>query len=119
MTYTQGADVYLGDVSSQIAEFMVRPRPCLFINSHGAKWQGNPDYLFWELGPVIDSVDGLGHALRDAVNGHAAWRERQRDYFRRHLRCRTGCHRSFGCSGCSGDRGVPRAAALTNTPRRR
>lgn len=81
MTYTQGADVYLGDVSSQIAEFMVRPRPCLFINSHGAKWQGNPDYLFWELGPVIDSVDGLGHALRDAVNGHAAWRERQRDYF--------------------------------------
>ena len=51
MTYTQGADVYLGDVSSQIAEFMVRPRPCLFINSHGAAWQSNPDYRVWELGP--------------------------------------------------------------------
>lgn len=82
MTYTQGADVYLGDVSSQIAEFMVRPRPCLFINSHGAKWQGNPDYLFWELGPVIDTVDALGAALLAAVSGHGDWIARQRDYFR-------------------------------------
>jgi len=82
MTYTQAADVYLGDVSSQIAEFMVRPRPCLFINSHGVRWQGNPDYLFWELGPVIDSAASIGQALADAVSTHPQWIARQRDYFR-------------------------------------
>ncbi|WP_293369492.1 hypothetical protein [Nevskia sp.] len=82
MTYTQAADVYLGDVSSQVAEFMVRPRPCLFINSHGAEWQGNPDYLFWELGPVIDGVDTLGSAIASAMANHGQWSERQRDYFR-------------------------------------
>ena len=34
MTYTLAADLYLGDVSSQVYEFLLRPRPCLFINSH-------------------------------------------------------------------------------------
>lgn len=82
MTYTQAADVYLGDVSSQIAEFLVRPRPCLFINSHGVRWQGNPDYLCWELGPVIDTVEALGPALATAVASHGDWIERQRRYFR-------------------------------------
>ncbi len=82
MTYTQAADVYLGDVSSQIAEFMVRPRPCLFINSHGTAWRSNPDYLFWELGPVIDSVASIGDAIADAVVTHPQWINRQRDYFR-------------------------------------
>lgn len=82
MTYTQAADLYLGDVSSQVAEFMVRPRPCLFINSHGAAWRNNPDYLFWQLGPVIEGVDGLGDALAAARAGHAQWIERQRHYFR-------------------------------------
>src|SRR5690606_36439804 len=33
MSYTLGADIYVGDVSSQVYEFLVRPRPCLFINA--------------------------------------------------------------------------------------
>ena len=82
MTYTQAADLYLGDVSSQIAEFMVRPRPCLFINSHDAAWQNSPDYLFWQLGTVIANVDDLDVALSDAVANHGRWIERQRQYFR-------------------------------------
>jgi CDP-glycerol glycerophosphotransferase (TagB/SpsB family) len=82
MTYTQGADFYLGDVSSQIAEFMIRPRPCLFINSNRAAWQNNPDYLFWEIGPVIDNVDTLGASLANAVASHGQWVARQREYFR-------------------------------------
>ncbi|MDP3295290.1 MAG: hypothetical protein Q8M37_11230 [Nevskia sp.] len=82
MTYTQAADVYLGDVSSQIAEFMVRPRPCLFINSHDAAWQNSPDYLFWQLGTVIANVDDLDLALSDAVANHGHWIERQGQYFR-------------------------------------
>lgn len=82
MTYTQGADVYLGDVSSQIAEFMIRPRPCVFINSHDANWKNNPDYLFWELGPVIDTVDALDASLAGVVATHNQWVGRQKEYFR-------------------------------------
>ncbi len=82
MSYTQAADVYLGDVSSQIAEFMIRPRPCVFINSHGADWRTSPDYLFWQLGPVIDQVDALGATLDAAVASHGDWLARQRQYFR-------------------------------------
>ncbi|MEO6187049.1 MAG: sensor domain-containing protein [Steroidobacteraceae bacterium] len=82
MTYTHGADVYLGDVSSQICEFMVRPRPCVFIDSHRTAWQNNPDYLFWELGQVINGVDTLEAALKDAVANHGQWAARQREFFR-------------------------------------
>ena len=28
MTYTRAADIYLGDVSSQVYEFIAEPRPC-------------------------------------------------------------------------------------------
>jgi hypothetical protein len=73
---------HLGDVSSQIAEFMIRPRPCVFINSHGANWKNNPDYLFWELGPVIDTVDALDDSLAGAVATHTRWVEKQQAYFR-------------------------------------
>ena len=67
MTYTRQADVYLGDVSSQIYEFIEQPRPAVFLNSHAAKWQGNLDYDFWQLGPVLDNVGELGAALARTV----------------------------------------------------
>lgn len=35
MSYTRAADIYLGDVSSQIYEFLRTPRPCLFLDPHG------------------------------------------------------------------------------------
>lgn len=67
MTYTKAADIYLGDVSSQIYEFIQKPRPAIFLNSHGAGWQGNANYEHWTFGPVLDDVAGLGAAL-DAVS---------------------------------------------------
>ncbi|MFS3137494.1 sensor domain-containing protein [Gluconacetobacter sacchari] len=82
MTYTMGADFYLGDVSSQVAEFLIKPRPCLFLDAHGTKWQDNPDYLFWSLGPVIDTVAGLGEALEGAIAGHPDFLDRQKTYIR-------------------------------------
>lgn len=33
MTHTEAADIYLGEVSSQICEFLVRPRPCIFLSA--------------------------------------------------------------------------------------
>ena len=71
MTYTRAADIYLGDVSSQIYEFLHTRRPAIFLNAHDADWAGNPLYLNWTTGPVFDGVDGLIDAVRQAPNTHA------------------------------------------------
>ena len=70
MSYTNRADIYLGDVSSQIYEFLRTPRPCLFLNSHGVAWQGDPDYLHWQAGPVLDTPQGLLDAIDAAIASH-------------------------------------------------
>jgi CDP-glycerol glycerophosphotransferase (TagB/SpsB family) len=72
MTYTTAADLYLGDVSSQVYEFLYRPRPCLFLNSHGVAWQGNRDYEHWNAGPVIDRPEMLADGLQEARETHAS-----------------------------------------------
>jgi hypothetical protein len=70
MSYTLGADIYVGDASSQVYEFLSRPRPCLFIDSHGAPWRGNPDYEHWNAGPVITDPQQLAEGLKQAVATH-------------------------------------------------
>jgi hypothetical protein len=70
MSYTDAADIYLGDVSSQVYEFLYRPRPCLFLNSHGIPWQGDPNFKHWTAGPVIDSPAQLAQGLRQAIDTH-------------------------------------------------
>ncbi|UCH10390.1 MAG: CDP-glycerol glycerophosphotransferase family protein [Fidelibacterota bacterium] len=82
MTYPRIADIYLGDVSSQIGEFLLKPRPCVFLNSHHISWENNPDYLHWELGPVIDTPAQLADALEEAVERHDHYRARQIQYFK-------------------------------------
>jgi len=64
MTYTRAADIYLGDVSSQVYEFVEQPRPAVFLNAHGvAGWRRDPNYRHWQLGSVINSLDDLPGAL--------------------------------------------------------
>ncbi|MBJ7415746.1 MAG: hypothetical protein JHC88_09900 [Niveispirillum sp.] len=70
MSYTMMADLYLGDVSSQIYEFLWRPRPCLFLNSHGIDWQSDPNYAHWKAGPVIRSPADLAQGLKQALDSH-------------------------------------------------
>lgn len=72
MAYTQRADIYLGDASSQIYEFLLRQRPCVFLNSHGAAWRDDANYAHWRMGPVIETVAGLGEALARSCDDHAA-----------------------------------------------
>lgn len=83
MTYTLGADLYLGDVSSQVYEFLSRPRPCLFVNAHGVAWQGERNYRFWTLGPVLTPADiaQLPAHLEAAFQGHNTWRCQQEAAF--------------------------------------
>ncbi len=80
MTYTRAADVYLGDVSSQVCEFLVRPRPCLFANPRGIAWQGDPNFEAWRLGPVFEDVRDLGRTLDDAIRDHPSYAQAQRAY---------------------------------------
>jgi hypothetical protein len=72
MSYTNMADIYVGDVSSQVYEFLKTPRPCLFLNAHGTHHEGDPNYAHWQSGPVIRSAAELGAALSTTVADHAA-----------------------------------------------
>jgi len=89
MTYTQAADLYLGDVSSQVYEFLATPRPCIFLNTHRAEWRGNPDYAFWQAGEVIEDIAELPSALERAWREHPRYRAIQERLFAERIN-RTG-----------------------------
>lgn len=79
MTYTTFADVYLGDVSSQVYEFLRFPRPCLFLNPHSVSWKSDENYAHWHLGPVVEGADQLLAAVDHARAGHSDYRARQEE----------------------------------------
>lgn len=66
MTYTNEASVYIGDVSSQVYEFLRRPRPCIFLNFDRVAWRGDENYAHWNLGQVIEHPQDLEPALERA-----------------------------------------------------
>lgn len=63
MTYLRASDIYIGDASSQVYEFLETPRPCIFVDTHKTKWQNDPYYRHWEFGPVVDDIAMLDKAL--------------------------------------------------------
>lgn len=71
MTYSLAADIYLGDWSSQVYEFLLHPRPVVFLNPHQHEWQGKEDYLWWTLGRVTENISEM-HA---ALTSTQAWQE--------------------------------------------
>lgn len=86
MTYTRMADIYLGDVSSQVYEFLAKPRPCLFLDSHRTNgWASDPSFAHWHAGEVIGSVDSLGPALECAVADPDRYRAAQTALFDSHI----------------------------------
>ncbi|ACN14922.1 putative tarF (CDP-glycerol glycerophosphotransferase family protein) [Desulforapulum autotrophicum HRM2] len=71
MTYTIAADIYLGDVSSQVYEFVgYKKRPCIFLNPHHAEWQDNSSFRMWKMGDVIDTMDNFEQALLKSETTH-------------------------------------------------
>ncbi|WP_338331150.1 CDP-glycerol glycerophosphotransferase family protein [Rhizorhapis sp. SPR117] len=67
MSYTNSADIYLGDVSSQVYEFIRQPRPCLFLNLDHIAWCNDPDFLHWHMGQVVEQLSDLPSMLRQAA----------------------------------------------------
>lgn len=77
MTYAVASDIYVGDVSSQVYEFLMRPRPCVFLNAHRIDWRDDPSFAHWHLGDVVDDPADLMAAIHAAPARHALYRARQ------------------------------------------
>lgn len=84
-SYTTAADIYVGDVSSQVYEFLAQPRPCVFLNPHKVDWGNDPHFKFWHLGEVIERPDELMAAINRATELHPAYLEKQRELTRSSL----------------------------------
>ena len=82
MRYIDGADLYLGDASSQVYEFIAEPRPVLFVNSHKVTWRALESHRHWHFGEVIDDAGAIIAAIDRAMArprrfpGHTGARER-------------------------------------------
>jgi len=81
MTYTSQAALYIGDVSSQVYEFLAIPRPCVFLNPRKLPWRDDPYFLYWTLGEVVEDLDDLMPAIARAQERHAAYRPAQENLF--------------------------------------
>lgn len=65
MSYTLGADAYIGDASSQLYEFLLRPRPVFLLDPNRAlASEGEAALPFLAAGPRFAGVDGLTQAIR-------------------------------------------------------
>lgn len=81
MTYTRMADIYIGDASSQVYEFIARPRPCIFLNPGKLRWKNDPNFTHWNAGAVVSNMQELREALQRAVNQPDEYRDVQEKLF--------------------------------------
>jgi|TARA_B100001971_G_scaffold35262_1_gene30310 hypothetical protein len=81
MTYTNIADLYIGDVSSQIVEYLVKPRPCIFLNNHNISWKDNPYFVHWALGPIIEHLSQLDMTIYNSLKSPNKFLSIQKEYF--------------------------------------
>src|SRR3546814_1454054 len=77
MTYTRSADIYVGDVSSQVYEFIYEPRPCVFILPERIDYRQNPDYAHCRFGDVTFTPTDFFHALEISKQKHSAYKDAQ------------------------------------------
>jgi hypothetical protein len=83
MSHLKAADIYIGDISSQIYEWIARPRPALFLDPGHVAWRDSPDFAHWHLGEVIESLEQLPGALDRALAGSGAYAAAQSAAFAR------------------------------------
>lgn len=81
MSYSLASDIYIGDWSSQIYEFLLRPRPAIFLNPQQLDWQGKEEFLWWTLGQVTETISGLDNALTCAEELQAHYEPLQKAAF--------------------------------------
>ncbi|WP_238560095.1 hypothetical protein [Sphingomonas sp. Mn802worker] len=76
-SYTGLADIYLGDTSSQVIEYLMRPRPVVFLDPAARDWHDDPSYAMWRAGEVVTDATGISLALSRASECHSEYRPAQ------------------------------------------
>ena len=79
-SYMAMADLYLGDTSSQVVEFLMRPRPCVFLDAQGIDWRATDDHDFWECGAVVDRLADVAAAIDGALAAQPGYEAIQRTF---------------------------------------
>ncbi len=79
MTYTRAASIYLGDVSSQVYEFISTPRPCIFIDHRSTDWSRDPNYRMWHFGEVLSPDSDFPQASKCAFTRFPEFEPVQRE----------------------------------------
>ncbi|MBD3728537.1 MAG: hypothetical protein IE933_02410 [Sphingomonadales bacterium] len=60
MSYMLGADAYIGDVSSQMYEFLTRRRPAYYLDCReNPREEDDSWHMFWKTGPKVGSIAEL------------------------------------------------------------
>lgn len=79
MSYVAAADVYVGDVSSQVYEFLLLGlRPCVFVNAHGVDWKDDLSYRHWHFGDVA-GPEAIADSVTAAFDRHRSYVSVQKD----------------------------------------
>ena len=83
MTYTLAADAYIGDVSSQVYEFMINPRPIFFLDRLSPEARAREGaYPAWQVGEVARSIAQLEGVLGNLAGFDPSRLARQRELLR-------------------------------------
>lgn len=79
-TYNILSDVYIGDVSSMVTEFLnLKRRPCIFINAHEINWEEQESYHIWNYGEVVDDNRTFTLAVKNSLKKNR-FQEKQKKY---------------------------------------
>lgn len=98
-SYPQIADLYLGDTSSQVLEFVARPRPVVLLRPDGLRWKEAHSGQYQKLGQTVRDLSDLLPSLASAEAVHGQYRAAQADYAAQTL-------------GLTGEAGVAPAVAI-------
>src|SRR3546814_5008538 len=64
--------------SDLVVEFLMQPRPCVFLDPLGVDWHDDPSYAMWAAGEVVTDIDVLDAALARAAALHGGFEAAQR-----------------------------------------
>jgi hypothetical protein len=81
MSYARIADIYIGDVSSQVYEYLHRTMPCIFFDVSRADPE-DPNFLHFRLGQVVRDTRELEAALDRAADSQTRYLPLQEQLFR-------------------------------------
>jgi hypothetical protein len=76
-SYIAAAEIYLGDTSSQVVEYMARPRPCVFLDPWGRDWENDQAFAQWRCGQVVGGLGALWDAIEAAPGLQPGYAGRQ------------------------------------------